>query len=108
METIDAVLAAIGITLKNALAGAIGSLVSMRFFPGLTTIESWGTFGGGWALAVYLAQPVTLFFELKPAVETGISLLIGLFGMAVVAATIRTVKDTDWSGIIKGKLGGGK
>lgn len=105
------ILAALGLKLATILSGAFGSFVSLRFFDGLTTAQKWTTFVGGWGLAAYLAAPLTAFFELRPALETGISLAVGLFGMSIAAAVIKVIRDTDWSGLLKSffnrKSGGG-
>ena len=108
MEFVEAVLSALGLKLKVVVAGAVGSFVSLQFFEGLSREDRWLTFFGGWALAAYLALPLTEFFELKPAMEQGISLAVGLFGMSLAAALIKAIRDTKWSEIIRRKTGGGE
>jgi len=104
------VLAALGLKLATIVSGAVGSFISLRFFDGLTTAQKWTTFIGGWGLAAYLAAPLTAYFELRPALETGISLAVGLFGMSIAAAVIKVIRDTDWGGLVTAILnrkGGG-
>ena len=105
MEWLDSILAGLGLTLKTIIAGAAGSFISLRFFEGLGILEKWSTFFGGALLAGYLTQPVMEFMEIKSqSVGPGVSLMIGLFGMSLAAAVIRTLKSTDWSAFIpKGK-----
>lgn len=97
----------LGLTLKNVVAGAVGSFISLRFFDGLNTSERWGTFVGGWGMAAYLASPVNEYLELNKSTELGIALAIGLFGMSIAAALIRVVRETNWSAILNRKTGGG-
>lgn len=101
LSTSEGVLGTLGLTLKNLVAGAIGSFVSLRFFDGLKTWERWATFMGGWGIAAIGAAPLTAVLEQKPSVEVGIALLIGLFGMALSSKLIQTIKDTDWIGFVK-------
>lgn len=88
-------------------AGAVGAFISLSFFDGLRRWERWTTFIGGWGLAVFLAQPLTVFFELQPIMEQGISLVVGLFGMSLAAAVIKLLRNTNWSEIIRRRFGGG-
>lgn len=97
----DGVLAALGLKLINLFAGAITSFVSLRFFDGLSVREKWTTFLGGWAIAAWGASPTTQYFDLKPGVEVGIALVLGLFGMSLSAAVVKLLKETDWGGLIK-------
>lgn len=107
MEPISTgIIETLGLKAASIVAGAVGAFVSLRFFEGLNLWEKWSTFLGGWALASFLAQPLVLFLEVPSKVESGISLLVGLFGMSLVAAIIRVIRDTKWSSIIQ-KRGGG-
>lgn len=92
--------AALGLKLVNVAAGAVGAFVSLRFFDNLGTLQKWTTFLGGWGLAAYGGAPLTAYFELKPALETGITLVIGLFGMSLAAAIIKAIQDVAWGTII--------
>lgn len=96
MEYIEALLSALGLKFKVAVAGAVAAFVSLRFFEGLSPWERWMTFLGGWAMAAYLAEPVTLYLELPGKVDVGISLVIGLFGMSIAAAVVKVIRDTSW------------
>ena len=109
IETIETIFAVLGLKLKVVIAAAIGAFISLKFFDNLKTYEKWTTFLGGWALASYLAVPLTSFLELvNVAAEQGIGLIVGLFGMSLTAAIIKVIRDTKWSEIIKGRFGGGQ
>ena len=102
----EGLLSALGLTLKNIVAGAIGSFVALRFFEKLTPIQKWTTFMGGWALAAYLGTPVTQYFELKPNLEAGITLIVGLFGMSLTAAIIKAIQDIPWAKMLQDAVQG--
>lgn len=106
MMGLDDLAAAVGVKFSTVIAGAVGSFISLRFFDGLRTFERWTTFAGGWGLAIYGAGPITAYLELKPGMEQGVSLLVGLFGMSIAAAVINTIRDTDWKAILNRKTGG--
>lgn len=106
--------AALGVSLRGIIAGGVGAFVSLNFLdppkdgrPPLTRLERWMTFFGGWGLAVVGAAPLNAFFELKPSLETGIALLIGLLGMSVAAKMIQTIREVDWKTLWQLVRGGG-
>jgi hypothetical protein len=106
----DGALGALGLTLKNLAAGAVSSFVALRFFDGLSTLDKWTTFLGGWAIAAWGGAPVTTYLEQGPKVEVGIVLLLGLFGMSIAGQLMRVIRDTDWKGLLDAILrrrGGG-
>ena len=109
-DSADGALGALGLTLKNLVAGAVTSFVSLRFFDGqrtadgavkpMTWLQKWTTFIGGWAMAAYGGPPLNAWLELKPGIEIGVVLILGLFGMAVAAEVMRFIRETDWRGIL--------
>lgn len=101
LDSSNGLLAALGLKLANVLAGALTSFASLRFFDGLQVWEKWTTFVGGWAIAAWGAAPVTEYFELKPRLEIGMALVLGLFGMSLTAAVVKLIKETDWGGIVR-------
>ena len=106
-------LAALSLKIQVIVAGAIGAFISLKFFEGLGVLEKWGTVLGGWGLASFGTGYAVEAMELKSvAAETFYALLIGLFGMSIVAAFIKVIRNTDWSEIVKGLFnrffGGGK
>ena len=90
----------------------MGAFISLRFFDGLRTWERWATFLGGWALASWCSDGLAFFLGIvQPVFEKGISLGLGLFGMAIAAAIMKLIRETDWQGVIKSivtfRFGGG-
>lgn len=110
VESLDGWLGALGLSLKNLLAGAVTSFVSLRFFDGdkqpdgtlrpMGWLQKWTTFVGGWALAAYGGPPLNAWLELKPGIEIGVVLVLGLFGMAAAAEVMKFIRETDWKGIL--------
>lgn len=98
----ESVLTVLGLTVKNLIAGALGSFVSLRFFDDLTLKDRWITFIGGWAMGVFLAEPITTFFEQTPKIEVGVALLTSMFGMALASKVIQIVRETNWIDLFKG------
>lgn len=96
-----------GLKLVNVLAGAVTSFAALRFFEGLSTLEKWATFFGGWGLAAWGAPPATAYFKLDQAIEVGLALLFGLFGMASAAAFLKMIKEGALVNAILRRLGGG-
>lgn len=103
---LESLLAALGLKLKVLIPGGIGAFISIKFFPGLTGREQFSTFLGGIGIAAYGATPLVEWLNLKTSAEAGFALLLGLFGMAVVASVIKVIRDTDWLAIVKAKTGG--
>lgn len=92
------IMSMLGLKLVNVVAGACSSFVALRFFDGLTMMDKWITFLGGWLLAAWGASPLSEFLQLNPKVEIGIVLLLGLFGMAVAAELVRLARsfNLEW------------
>ena len=108
MEDWDKLLAAFGLKLVNVIVGAVASFVALNFWRGLESRrERWSTFLGGWALAAWGAAPLRDGLDLKPALEVGLVLTLGLFGMAAAAEVIKLIRDTDWKGLVSRRIGGG-
>lgn len=102
MEEWDKVLAALGLKLVNLIAGAGTSFVAMQLWVGLNTRkERWATFLGGWMLAAWGGQPLREWLDLRPSMEVGVVLLLGLFGMALAAEVVKLVRDTPWRELLQ-------
>lgn len=97
----ESVFGALGVTLKNLIAGAVGSFISLNFFDKLDRKERWATCVSGMLMGAYLAKPLNTVLEQKPEVEVGLAILLGLFGMALTSKIIHTIKETDWIGLVK-------
>jgi len=97
----DGLLASLGLKLVNLIVGAIGSFVSLRFFDGLSTLNKWTTFVGGWSLAAWGGEPLTAVLGLTDKAVLLFVLLLSFFGMALVAEVIKLIKCTDWGGLLR-------
>lgn len=112
MEDWDKVLGVLGLKLVNLVVGAFSSFVALNFWRGVdSSRERWVTFIGGWAVAAWGGPPLREWLELKPSLEIGIVLALGLFGMALVAELLKLIRETDWksvaAAIFRWKTGGG-
>lgn len=87
-ETVD-VLAAAGLKLTTVIGGAVGSFISLNFFEGVPVVKRWSIFVSGTLLASFLAGPLLKFLELRPEIEVGIAVLLGLFGMSLAAQLMK-------------------
>jgi len=112
--SIEAILMAMGLSLKNVLAAAVGAFISLRFFEGVTGWERWTTFISGTALGAWLSAPIIIFFEQKPSLEVGLALMLGLFGLAIAAKLWQIVRETVWVeflfrmiNVVRGRNGNG-
>lgn len=102
MEDFDKLLAAFGLKLVNCVVGAAGSFAALNFWRGLETRkERWSTFAGGWVLAAWGGAPLREWLEMKPSLEVGVVLVLGLFGMALAAEIVKIIRDTDWKDLVK-------
>lgn len=103
----DQILVALGIKKVPFIAGFIGALISLKFFPTATWWEKVLTFFGGWSAAVYGTPMVIAYFKLSAEADSyagGIGLVIGLFAMTIVAALITAITETKWSELISNIL----
>jgi hypothetical protein len=89
----DSMLAALGLKFVNVVAGAVSSFVTLRFFDGLTTGAKWSTFLGGWAVAAWGAPPIRDYLDAPPKIEILFVLLLGFFGMSIIAEAIRWIRE---------------
>ena len=107
LEAIAAIIAALGLKIKVVFASAMGAFISLRFFDGLSIWERWVTFFGGVSIGSFVSVPMAQAMQIQTeVVEQGLSLGLGLFGMSIVAAVIKVIRDTDWIGIINNRLRG--
>lgn len=80
-------------SVTKALAGVLGSFVSMRFVPG-TVLERMTMGAGGAALSYYAATPAAVWFGMQSA-EGLVGFLIGLFGMSLVSKFYEVIAALD-------------
>jgi hypothetical protein len=113
LEAFGAILLALGLKIKIVIASAFGAFISLRFFEGLGIYERWITFVGGVAIGSYASEPLARAVEsAAEPVHQGLALGLGLFGMAIAAAVIKVIRETNWttivSSIVNFRAGGGK
>lgn len=87
------------------VAGLIGSLLSLAFVEQMSKRQRIVAVLSGMVMAHYLAPLIAFLFNEDKYQET-IGFLVGLFGMSVVAAVFRTIKNSDLWGLIKKRYGG--
>lgn len=101
VDATDGLMATLGLKLVNVIVAAVVSFVSLRFFDELKTADKWSTFIGGWAVAVWGADPLADFFGLPEKIAIGLVILLALFGMAFAAEVIKIIRTTEWGLLIK-------
>lgn len=102
LKNAETTLASVGLTLKGILVGAVSAFIAMRIWSGLDrTVDRWGTFFGGWAMAAWIGEPLRVWLELSTGVGTLIIFIVGLFGMALTTEIIKALRNTNWSEMLK-------
>lgn len=83
----------LGLNKIPVLAGLLGALVSLKFFPELRLMEKSLTFVGGCAAAAYGTVPMVAYLApSKPEVYYGgVGFMLGLFSMAIAAAVFTQI-----------------
>ena len=84
-------LAVLGFKTTTLLGGLIGALFSLKFAPGSGTGQKAINVIGGMFTATYVAPLLRQEFGLPSSFEAGVGFLIGLCGMAVLAAFMQQV-----------------
>lgn len=88
-----------------AVAGFLGSVLSLSFIDDLGKKQRIGAVVAGIISAHYLAPLIAHVFNEEAYVET-IGFLVGLFGMSIMAAVFRAIKNSDLWGLVKRRFGG--
>lgn len=108
---LDAFLESIGVAKASAIGGAVGALISLKFADGLKLGGKLFMFFCGISLASFTTPVAAHYFSVGVNFYGGIGLLIGLFGMALVAALMRAIEEA-WATVrdavkewLKSKLG---
>lgn len=86
--------------------GAAGAFVAaIKFIPGTTLAEKAVNILCGTLISGYLAEPLTSIFGMEKKVYLGgASFLLGVLGMAVLAALFQAVRETGLASIIRSWL----
>lgn len=84
-------------------AGALGSLVALRFAPGMT----WGgrAFNVlcGALCAGFLAPPLVEWLALHTdGMRAGAAFAVGMFGLSIAAAAAEAVRNVAWGDVVRG------
>jgi hypothetical protein len=93
-DNINGIAEAIGVKVSTVIAGSFGAAVSMAVIKG----PIWYRFClllGGVATAAYVTPLISHIFDLINA-ESAIGFLVGMFGMSVTSAIIRTIQDVNF------------
>lgn len=100
ITTFTGLLIALGKLLIGALPPALGALISLRFNTrDLTTFGRLIAFGSSFAVAWYIGEAMAEHFGLPSPVTDGAKLLVGLFGLNLIASIheqLPTLITTAW------------
>lgn len=104
---LDAILQGLGIKSSAATAGAIGSLISLTFAKDLSMASRIMMFVGGFFISGYLTPLAAFAFSIGSDHYGGIGLLIGIFGMAIVANALKIIEPAIATipAVIKSRFG---
>ena len=86
------------------VAGVVGSLVGLRFVPGLTWPERLMNLAAGGALAYYTAPAMVSWWGMSENLLGFFGFAIGMFGLSASAAVIQGIRDTNVAEILRGWL----
>lgn len=82
----------LGVKAAPAVAGFVGSVISLRFLQGLTRWQAIAAVATGTAFSIY-ATPVALYWAgAPPELEKGVAFLLGLCAMGLVPAIVRAAE----------------
>lgn len=87
----------IGAKTPAVIAGSFGAAVSMAVIKGSLAYRM-SLFCGGMVSAAFITPLIVNAFELGKS-ENAVAFLVGMFGMSVAAAIIRTVQDINFDSL---------
>ena len=90
-EPASGILAAAGTGIGTAVAQIAGQLVSLSFMASMPWHSKLVTIAAGLASAHYSTQAVLYFFPQHASIEEIIGFACGLFGMAIIKATLDAI-----------------
>lgn len=116
-EAVATAIAGLGIKLGVLIAATIGGFLSLSFFEGapqadgsvkpISTFQKWSVVGIGGTLGTYCSGPIIEIAQISTKsdrFEMALGLVLGLFGMSLTAAIIKTIREINLVEIIKGWL----
>lgn len=95
---LDDITAYIGVKASTFMAGTFGAMVSMAVISGPVWYRVC-LFMGGLVSSAYVTPLVVNSFELAKS-ENAVAFLVGMFGMSIAAAIIRTVQDVNFDSLM--------
>lgn len=108
MNWLDALAVVLGVKRDALIVAFLGAVISLKFVP---EMDRWWKrltmVAGGFLCAIYIAPAIADIFEFKARAESGITFLIGLLGMSVIAAVVKLVSSGELWSALKSKLGAG-
>ena len=85
--------ALLGLKPLTIIGAAVGSFVSLTFFDGQTRAAKWIGVFGGCAIAMLCAEPITEVMNLNPKMETPVALFLAMFGISLMTALAKALKE---------------
>jgi hypothetical protein len=89
-----------------ALASFIGGVVSLRFVDGMSKCQRVASVAIGVWMADLFAVPIADSLG-APQYSEGCAAMIGLFGISIIGALFKAIKDISIAEIIRMRFGGG-
>jgi hypothetical protein len=84
-------------------AGVAGSVIGLRFAPGLTWLERVANVMAGSFTAAYATPGLASWFDIqKPEMLAAMAFALGLFGLSLAAAVMQGVRELRLAEIITG------
>jgi hypothetical protein len=88
------------------VAGILGSMVGLRWVPGLSWLERLGNVVAGSATAVYAAPVAAEWMQVSSAgMLAGLAFGVGIFGLSLAAAVLQGVRELHVADIVTSWLG---
>lgn len=85
------------------VAGALGSIVALKFAPGLTWFGRAFNVASGSLCAGFLAPPLAEWLHLSSqGMQSGAAFAVGMFGLSLAAAGAEGIRAVGWGEVIKG------
>lgn len=97
IEAIEGFATYIGVKFASIIAGTFGAAVSMAVIKGPIWYR-FCLFLGGLVAAAFVTPLLVDTFDLSKS-ENAVAFLVGMFGMSIAAAIIRTVQDVNFDSL---------
>lgn len=84
-------------------AGALGSVVGLRFVPGLTWMTRAFNAASGTACAGFVGPALSDWLRIEGAsVQAGLAFGVGMFGLSIAVAAVEAIRAVGWADVIRG------